>query len=61
MGSACLPRVVPNEFGPCERGVQDVARIYFRDRDEVERLLPIPQLSMAWKAWAERLLAKAKA
>ena len=34
--------------------VQDVFRIYSRDRDEVERLLAIPQLSDAWKSWARR-------
>ena len=38
--------------------IQDVFRIYSRDRDEVERLLPIPQLSVAWKTWARRWLER---
>jgi len=35
--------------------VRDVFRIYTRDRDEVARLLAIPQLSESWRRWAERL------
>jgi len=35
--------------------VRDVFRIYTRDRDEVSRLLGIPQLSQAWRGWAEHL------
>ena len=35
--------------------VRDVFRIYTRDRDEVARLLAIPQLSNAWRGWAEHL------
>ena len=35
--------------------VQDVFRIYTRDRDEVPRLLAIPQLSESWRGWAEHL------
>ena len=36
--------------------IRDVFRIYTRDRDEVERLIAIPQLSHSWKKWAEALL-----
>jgi len=32
--------------------VRDVFRIYTRDRDEVRRLLPVPQLSENWRRWA---------
>jgi MOSC domain-containing protein YiiM len=35
--------------------IRDVFRIYTRDRDEVERLIAIPQMSDAWKKWAERV------
>ena len=35
--------------------IRDVFRIYTRDRDEVPRLLEVPQLSGSWRAWAERL------
>jgi MOSC domain-containing protein YiiM len=34
--------------------VRDVFRIYTHDRDEVSRLLAIPQLSVSWREWAER-------
>ena len=37
--------------------VRDVFRIYTRDRDQAERLIPIPQLSENWKSWARRLAA----
>ena len=33
--------------------IRDVSRIYTRDRDQVERLLAIPQLPESWKRWAE--------
>ena len=33
--------------------VRDVFRIYTHDRDEVSRLLAIPQLSESWREWAE--------
>jgi MOSC domain-containing protein YiiM len=36
--------------------IRDVFRIYTRDRDEVERLIAIPQMSDSWKKWAENLL-----
>jgi len=36
--------------------VRDVFRIYTRDRNEVERLLAVPQLSERWHSWAARLL-----
>ena len=32
--------------------VRDVFRIYTRDRDEVRRLLEVPQLSESWRRWA---------
>ena len=35
--------------------IRDVFRIYTRDRNEVPRLLPIPQLSESWRGWAEHL------
>ena len=35
--------------------VRDVFRIYTRDREEVPRLLAIPQLSESWRGWAEHL------
>jgi MOSC domain-containing protein YiiM len=35
--------------------VRDVFRIYTRDRDELPRLLAIPQLSQSWRGWAERM------
>lgn len=38
--------------------VQDVFRIYFRERDQVERLLAVPQLSESWKQWAKDLLRR---
>jgi MOSC domain-containing protein YiiM len=38
--------------------IRDVFRIYTRDRDEVERLIAIPQMSDSWKKWAESLLQK---
>ena len=34
--------------------IRDVFRIYTRDRNEVERLVAIPQLSESWREWAER-------
>ena len=40
--------------------VRDVFRIYTRDRDEVERLIAIPQLSDSWKKWAANVLQKTK-
>src|SRR5256885_11136896 len=36
--------------------VRDVFRIYTRDREEVARLLAVPQLSESWRGWADRLL-----
>ncbi len=38
--------------------VGDVFRIFTRDRDELARLLAVPQISSSWKRWAEDLLAK---
>jgi MOSC domain-containing protein YiiM len=35
--------------------IRDVFRIYTRDRNEVERLVAIPQLSESWREWAERV------
>ena len=33
--------------------IRDVARIYTRDRDQVERLLGVPQVPDNWRKWAE--------
>jgi MOSC domain-containing protein YiiM len=33
--------------------IRDVFRIYTRDRDEVERLIAVSQMSDSWKKWAE--------
>ena len=41
--------------------IQDVFRIYTRDRNEVVRLVAIPQLSESWRNWAERVLQKESA
>jgi MOSC domain-containing protein YiiM len=38
--------------------IRDVFRIYTRDRDEVLRLLAIPQLSGSWRGWAEHLTGR---
>ena len=35
--------------------IRDVFRIYTRDRNKVERLVAIPQLSESWREWAERM------
>ena len=35
--------------------VADVFRIYTRDREEVPRLLEVPQLSSGWRGWAARV------
>jgi MOSC domain-containing protein YiiM len=40
--------------------IRDVFRIYMRDRDEVERLLAVPQMSESWKRWATDFLEKRK-
>ncbi len=40
--------------------IRDMFRIYTRDRDEVERLIAIPQVSDNWKKWAENLLQQSK-
>jgi MOSC domain-containing protein YiiM len=34
--------------------VRDVLRIYIRDREEVGRLLAVPQMSESWKRWARQ-------
>ncbi len=39
--------------------VQDVFRIYTRDRHEAARLLAISQLSEGWKRWAQRQVERA--
>ena len=41
--------------------IRDVFRIYTRDRDEVERLLSVSQMSESWKRWADDWLRKSKA
>ena len=38
--------------------VRDVFRIYFRDRDQIRRLLAVPQLSESWKHWAIDVLQR---
>jgi MOSC domain-containing protein YiiM len=40
--------------------IRDVFRIYIRDRNEVKRLVAIPQMSGSWRRWAETLLEKGK-
>ena len=40
--------------------VGDVFRIYTRDRENAERLLSVPQMSVAWKRWAEGTVEKQK-
>jgi MOSC domain-containing protein YiiM len=40
--------------------VRDVFRIFMRDRNEVERLVAIPQLSENWRRWAEELLQRTR-
>ena len=40
--------------------IRDVFRIYTRDRDEVERLLAVPQMSESWKRWAHDSLYRAR-
>jgi MOSC domain-containing protein YiiM len=39
--------------------IRDVFRIYTRDRDEVERLLAVPQMSESWIRWADNWLRRA--
>jgi MOSC domain-containing protein YiiM len=41
--------------------IQDVFRIYTRDRNDVVRLVAIPQLSESWRNWAQRVLQKESA
>lgn len=38
--------------------IGDVFRIFTRDQHEVERLLAVPQVSEAWRTWAEKRLGK---
>jgi len=40
--------------------IRDVFRIYTRDRDEVQRLLTVPQMSESWKMWAADWLQQRK-
>jgi MOSC domain-containing protein YiiM len=40
--------------------IRDVFRIYTRDRDEVQRLLTVPQMSESWRRWAADRLQKSK-
>jgi MOSC domain-containing protein YiiM len=40
--------------------IRDVFRIYTRDRDQVERLLAVPQMSQSWRRWAEDFLQKSR-
>jgi MOSC domain-containing protein YiiM len=39
--------------------IEDVFRIYTRDRTEARRLLTVPQMSEAWKKWASHSLESA--
>ncbi len=38
--------------------IGDVFRIFTRDRSEAARLLAVPQMSLAWRRWAEATLQK---
>jgi MOSC domain-containing protein YiiM len=40
--------------------IRDVFRIYTRDRDEVDRLIAIPQMSRSWKEWAAGVLTASR-
>ena len=40
--------------------IQDVFRIFARDRGEIERLLAVPMLSENWRGWAEHQFEKAR-
>src|SRR5690348_16173277 len=40
--------------------VRDVFRIYTHDRDQVDRLLEVPQMSESWRIWADDWLRKSK-
>jgi MOSC domain-containing protein YiiM len=40
--------------------VRDVSCIYTRDRDQVERLLAVPQVPESWRKWAEDFLQSVK-
>ena len=40
--------------------IRDVFRIYTRDRDEVARIIEVPQMSESWKRWARNWLRKGK-
>jgi MOSC domain-containing protein YiiM len=40
--------------------IQDVFRIYTRDRHEVGRLLAVPRMSESWRRWADDWLQKTK-
>ena len=43
-----------------ELTIGDVSRIFAGDRDEVARILSVPQMSEAWKQWAQGVLEKRK-
>jgi MOSC domain-containing protein YiiM len=38
--------------------IRDVFRIYTRDRQDIPKLLAVPQISAAWRGWAEHMAAK---
>ena len=40
--------------------VREVFRIYTREHNQVERLLPVPRLSDSWKRWAADVLERSK-
>ncbi len=41
--------------------IGDMFRIYAGGREEAERILAVPQMSSAWRAWAQRVIDKRKA
>ena len=41
-----------------ELTIQDVFRIYTRDRTEAGRLLAVPEISDAWRNWARKVLTR---
>jgi MOSC domain-containing protein YiiM len=40
--------------------IQDIFRIYTKDREEAGRLLTVPKMSHSWRRWATNVLQKAK-
>ena len=48
----------PTDLPAHDLSIADVFRIYTRDRKELERLLPVAQLSERWRSWAAEMLQK---